>query len=143
MCLEFLGFFFVFLVPLGPGMAPKCGPGDRLSNRKVSSKSGQWRPDSWQKYVLNKSQMPTIVGANYTNRKVNINRLRTFSLENRKLSVRFLGLFGPPWAPGWPETDSPRKMVGTSGVETRIRALGTPFVTIFRFWKNFWSTTPP
>ena len=42
-------------------------------------------------------------------------------------------MFGPPWAPGWPETDSPRKMMASSGVETEIRALGTRFVAIFRF----------
>ena len=38
-------------------------------------------------------------------------------------------------APGWPETDSPRKIITKSGVETRIRALGTRFVAIFRFRK--------
>ena len=42
--------------------------------------------------------------------------------------------FGPPWAPGWPETDSPRKMMANSGVDTRIRALGTRFVAIFRLY---------
>ena len=47
--------------------------------------------------------------------------------------MKFSGRFGPPRAPGWPETDSPRKMIASSGVETRIRALGTRFVAIFRF----------
>ena len=46
-------------------------------------------------------------------------------------------LFGPPRAPGWPETDSPRKLRADSRVETRIRALGTRFVAIFRGWKTF------
>ena len=41
--------------------------------------------------------------------------------------------FGAFRAPGWPETDSPRKIITKSGVETRIRALGTRFVAIFRF----------
>ena len=45
------------------------------------------------------------------------------------MSVRF----GPPRALGWPETDSPRNIITKSGVETRIRALGTRFVAIFRF----------
>ena len=44
-------------------MAPICAPGDQLSNPKASSKSGQWRPDRWRKYVLKKSQEPPIVGA--------------------------------------------------------------------------------
>ena len=39
----------------------------------------------------------------------------------------------PPRAPGWPETDSPRKMKARSGVHTQVRALGTRFVAIFRF----------
>ena len=43
------------------------------------------------------------------------------------------GFFGLPRAPGWPETDSPRSMMASSGVETEIRALGTRFVAIFRF----------
>ena len=43
---------------------------------------------------------------------------------------------GPPRAPGWPETDSPRKTIASSGVETQIRALETPFVAIFRFWNQ-------
>ena len=47
----------------------------------------------------------------------------------------FSGRFGPPRAPGWPETDSPRKIITKSGVETRIRALGARFVAIFRFRK--------
>ena len=42
-------------------------------------------------------------------------------------------IFWPPRVPGWPETDSPRKMMASSGVETEIRALGTRFVAIFRF----------
>ena len=50
-----------------------------------------------------------------------------------EFSVRFSDFFGPPRAPGWPETDSPRKMIASSGVETEIRALGTRFVAIFRF----------
>ena len=68
MCLEFFGTFFG--PPQGPGLGPKCAPGGRLSNAEVSSKSGQWRPDWWQKCVLKKSQEPTIVGANYSNRRV-------------------------------------------------------------------------
>ena len=44
-------------------------------------------------------------------------------------------MFGAFRAPGWPETDSPRKIITKSGVETRIRALGTRFVAIFRFRK--------
>ena len=50
-----------------------------------------------------------------------------------KFSGRVWGLVGPPRAPGWPETDSPRKMIASSGVGTQIRALGTRFVAIFRF----------
>ena len=53
--------------------------------------------------------------------------------KHRTDFFRFSELFGPPWAPGWPETDSPRKMIANSGVETEIRALGTRFVAIFRF----------
>ena len=44
--------------------------------------------------------------------------------------------FGPPRALGWPETDFLRKVIAKSGVETRIRALGTRFVAIFRFRKS-------
>merc|ERR1712035_172544 len=44
--------------------------------------------------------------------------------------------FGAFRAPGWPETDSPRKTIASSGVETQIRALETPFVAIFRFWNQ-------
>ena len=51
----------------------------------------------------------------------------------------FRTFFGPPRAPGWPETDSPRKMMASSGVDIQIRALRTRFVAIFRFWKN-WKT---
>ena len=61
-------------------MGPKCGPGDRLSNAEVSSKSGQWRPDWWQKCVLKKTQEPTILGANYSNRKVTAQH--TFQCRN-------------------------------------------------------------
>ena len=46
-----------------------------------------------------------------------------------------MDFFGAFRAPGWPETDSPRKMIASSGVETEIRALGTRFVAIFRFRK--------
>ena len=60
-----------------------------------------------------------------------------------KYSGRFSGLLGPPWAPGWPETDSPRKMMASSGVETKIGALGNRFVAIFRFWKTFGAQTTP
>ena len=49
------------------------------------------------------------------------------------LAVLGLFLLLPPWAPGWPETDSPRKMIASSGVEIEIRATGTPFAAIFRF----------
>ena len=35
--------------PPGAETLPNCGPKDRLLNAEVSSKSGQWRPDSWQK----------------------------------------------------------------------------------------------
>ena len=58
-------------------------------------------------------------------------------------SGRFSGLVWPPPAPGWPETDSPRNMMATSGVETKIRAVGTRFVVIFHFWETIWSTTLP
>ena len=47
--------------------------------------------------------------------------------------LRNFGFFGAFRAPGWPETDSPRKIITKSGVETRIRALGARFVAIFRF----------
>ena len=50
-----------------------------------------------------------------------------------KKSGRFSIFVGPPRALEWPETDSPRKMIANSGVETRIRALGTRFVATFRF----------
>ena len=46
-----------------------------------------------------------------------------------------MDFFGAFRAPGWPETDSPRKMIASSGVETEIRALGARFVAIFRFRK--------
>ena len=36
-------------------------------------------------------------------------------------------------APGWPETDSPRKAIAGSRVETRIRALGNHSVVMFGF----------
>ena len=36
-------------------------------------------------------------------------------------------------APGWPETDSPRKVIAGSRVETRIRALGNHSVVMFGF----------
>ena len=66
-----LPFVFWFVWPLlGPGMGPKCAPGGQLSNPEVSSESGHWRPDWWQKYVFKTSQEPTIVGANYSNRRV-------------------------------------------------------------------------
>ena len=54
-------------------------------------------------------------------------------LGNLQNFGKFSGRFGPPWVPGWPETDSLRKIITKSGVETRIRALGTRFVAIFRF----------
>ena len=57
-------------------------------------------------------------------------------LENSEKFAKYSGRFGPPRAPGWPETDSPRKIITKSGVETRIRALGARFVAIFRFRKN-------
>ena len=44
-----------------------------------------------------------------------------------------MDFFGAFRAPGWPETDSPRKMIASSGVETEIRALGTRFVAIVVF----------
>ena len=47
-----------------------------------------------------------------------------------------MNCFGVFRAPGWPETDSPRKTIASSGVETQIRALETPFVAIFRFWNQ-------
>ena len=43
--------FGPFLGPPGAEIMPECGPRDQLSNPKVSSKSGQWRPDSWPKRV--------------------------------------------------------------------------------------------
>ena len=42
------------------------------------------------------------------------------------------GRFGPPRAPGWPETDSPQEIITKSGVETRIRALGARVVAVLR-----------
>ena len=66
----FLDLFLMFWAPLGPGMGPKCAPGDQLSNPRVSSKSGQLRPDWWQTYGMKKSQEPAIVGASYSNRGV-------------------------------------------------------------------------
>ena len=75
-----LGFFWA---RQGPGMGPKCGPGGQLSNAGVSSESGQWRPDWWQKHVLKKTQEPTIVGANYTSLGV-----------PRQLAVRAQGCSG-------------------------------------------------
>ena len=44
--------------------------------------------------------------------------------------------FLPPRAAGWPETDSPRKMIASSGVETKVGASGIAFVAIFRCWKT-------
>ena len=52
---SFLCFFVPFLGPPGAEIWPKCGPRDQLSNHKVSSKSGQWRPDSWQKTAFKTS----------------------------------------------------------------------------------------
>ena len=49
-------------------------------------------------------------------------------------SGRFSGTDGPPQALGWPETDSPRKMMASSGVEIEIGALGTRFVATFRLY---------
>ena len=46
---------------------------------------------------------------------------------------RCSGLFRPPWAPGWPETESLLKVIANSGVDIQIQALGTHFVAIFRF----------
>ena len=43
--------------------------------------------------------------------------------------------FGAFRAPGWPDTDSPRKIITKSGVETRSRALGTRFAASFRVRK--------
>ena len=48
-------------------MGPKCGPGDQLSNPKVSSKSGQWRPDWWQKSVLEKSRFAPVTLTPFAN----------------------------------------------------------------------------
>ena len=45
----------------------------------------------------------------------------------------FSKFVGPPRAPGWPETDSPRKTIAPDAPETQIRALGAHFVAIFRF----------
>merc|ERR1711973_854525 len=80
------GFLLVFGAPLGPGTGPKCAPGDQLSNPKVSSESGQWRPDWWQKHVLKKSQEPTIVGASYSNRRVH-------GILSGQIGTRILPLF--------------------------------------------------
>ena len=66
---ESLWTFFCFFLGAtqGPGMGPTCAPGGRLSNHKVSSKSGQWRPYWWQKYIWKKSHEPRIFGAKYSN----------------------------------------------------------------------------
>ena len=47
----FLWFFVPFSGPPGAEIWPECGPREQLLNPKISSKSGQWRPDSWQKAV--------------------------------------------------------------------------------------------
>ena len=42
----------------------------------------------------------------------------------------FLGRFGPPGAPGWPDTESPPHPCSNGRILIQIRALGTPFVAI-------------
>ena len=53
-----------------------------------------------------------------------------------KFRVEFSVFLGQPRAPGWPETDSPRKMMQNSRIETEIRGLGTRFAAVQSFDKK-------
>ena len=66
-------------------MGPTCAPGGQLSNAEVSSKSGQWRPDWWQKCVLKQSQESIIARANYSNRRVEEQEIEEFMNTSEKL----------------------------------------------------------
>ena len=50
--------------------------------------------------------------------------------SQQKVRAGLLVRLGPPPAPGWPETESPRKTVANSGVETQLGALGTHVVVV-------------
>ena len=139
-------FFYIlgnFGGPPGAATLPECDPeGQLLLSAGVSSRSAQWRPDSWGNTVS-----PAPLRANPP-----LSLPRIFGEQNliggrqrgggrgEVLTIFFFVylfpneclVFLPPRAPGWPETDSPRKMIANSGVETRSRALGTRFVAIFR-----------
>ena len=56
--------------------------------------------------------------------------------QNSMFSGPFLAVFGPPRAPGRPETDSPIYPYQIGRILSQIRALGTRFVAIFRFGKG-------
>ena len=140
-------FFYIlgnFGGPPGAATLPECDPeGQLLLSAGVSSRSAQWRPDSWGNTVS-----PAPLRANPP-----LSLPRIFGEQNLiggrqrggaggrfdhflfclSFSKRMSCFFLPPRAPGWPETDSPRKMVANSGVDTQIRALGTRVVAIFRF----------
>ena len=104
--------------PPGAETFPKSGPKDQLSNAEVSSESGHWRPDWWQKCVLRKSQKPVIVGAKYSKRRVNISCWESF-LFVLNVSVRCFRFVGLPGHRGgrkrtlrekwWPVQGSTRK----------------------------------
>ena len=46
------------------------------------------------------------------------NRTEIFNILGEKIRDDVRDFFGPPRAPWWPETDSPLKMIATSGDET-------------------------
>ena len=80
-------------------MGPKCAPRNQLSNHKVWSESGQWRPDWWRKYVLEKTlflQPPCKDFHCFIWGKTSHIHIHLKTKQQRigKLSGRILGCFG-------------------------------------------------
>ena len=93
----------------------------------------KWRSktdQTWFKHFSKKSLVCVLLGKNKPHKHI----LCLRNVQKRwETFGAILCFFGAPLAPGWPETDSPRKMMANSGVHTQIRALGTRFVAIFVF----------
>merc|ERR1712243_424003 len=92
-----------------------------------------WRPPKFVKKQQNKNNQKNQQKTIARNKKKRGAHQRIFKAFPGDVRAIFGNFCWPPRAPGWPETDSPRKTIANSRVETRIRALRTHFVAIFRF----------
>merc|ERR1712212_1231716 len=95
----------------------------------------RWRPDWWPFFVSSSEDRwaPARTGSNF---RIGWDRFGNLEKGSKKTLI-FSGRFGPPRAPWWPETDSPRKIITQSGAGTRFRALGTRFVAPFSDFADF------